>query len=443
MSEEIEIKFIVHPDAVASLPDRISASEGIHTAPQRLINIYFETAGLDLRHHGIGLRIRGNNERYEMTVKTAGKVIGGLHQHPEYNIPLPGPELDLSLLPPEIWPAGTDIHELQQAVKPLFRTDYQREKWLVTFHDSQVEVAFDQGEVVAGGLREPICELELELMQGNTADLLAYAQTLTADGGLRMGSLSKAARGYHLAAGNPPRETRALPLLSPPPKATIEQGLSEALTLALAHWQYHEELWLRDVPLAKDAVLTAITLIRETFVVMGTIIPRKATTHLRSQLAELAPRIAAAGSDPRELCYSADYLRCKLSLTSWLLLSGWHASLDDDDRRKLNGSFKRFSDITLSRCAAELKVAFGRVLSPEEYSQQLPRLERIIMAFHLLSGAYPAKKTLSYILHWQALQQAILLPGTNDVEFMRRQALNQSGFWINNNPIGKSKKGRA
>jgi len=36
---------------------------------------------------------------------------------------------------------------------------------------------------------------------------------------------------------------------------------------------------------------------------------------------------------------------------------------------------------------------------------------------------------LTYILHWQGLQQAIMLPGTNDVEYMRRQAVTQSGFW--------------
>ncbi|WP_213990792.1 inorganic triphosphatase [Sodalis sp. dw_96] len=429
MSEEIEIKFIVHSGAVSTLAERVSAGGGVHTPPQRLINIYFETAGLDLRHHGIGLRIRGNNDRYEMTAKTAGKVIGGLHQHPEYNIPVSGPELNLSLLPAEIWPVGTDIKDLQNQLKPLFRTDYRREKWVVEFGDSEIEVAFDRGDVVAGELLEPICELELELLQGNTADLLAYAQTLTAEGGLRLGSLSKAARGYHLAEGNPPREVRALPLLRANPKATVEQGLSEALSLALAHWQYHEEIWLRGVAPSRDAILTAFTLIRETFVVMGNMIPRKATTHLRALLADLSPLIARADCDPQVLCYEAAYLQCKLALTSWLILSGWQKSIDDDGRRKLNGSFKRFSDITLSRCAAELKVAFGRALSPEEYLQQLPRLERRIMAFHLLSGAYPTQKVLSYILHWQALEQAILLPGTNDVEHMRRQAVTQPGFW--------------
>jgi triphosphatase len=435
MSEEIEIKFIVHPEAVSSLAERVSSTGGTHIAPQRLVNIYFETAGLDLRRHGIGLRIRGNDGHYEMTAKTAGKVISGLHQHPEYTIPMSEPKPDLSLLPAEIWPAGTSIDQLQQALAPWFRTDYQREKWLVTYQASQIEVAFDQGEVAAGELSEPICELELELLQGNTADLMAFAESLAAAGGLRMGSLSKAARGYQIADGNPKQEPRALPLLKPAAKATVEEGFSAALSLALEHWQYHEELWLKNNAAARGAILVAINLIREIFVVMGSLIPRKATADLRGQLAELAPRIAQDGSDPQTLCYDAAYLQCKLSLTSWLILSGWQGSLDETARRKLSGSFKRFSDIMLSRCAAELKVAFGRVLSQEEYLQQLPRLERRIMAFHLVSGAYPANKALSYILHWQALEHAIAHPGVNDAEHMRRQALAQSGFWRNPNQV--------
>ncbi len=45
----------------------------------------------------MGLRIRGDQGRYEMTLKIAGRVVGGLHQRPEYNIPLDKPELALEL----------------------------------------------------------------------------------------------------------------------------------------------------------------------------------------------------------------------------------------------------------------------------------------------------------------------------------------------------------
>jgi triphosphatase len=430
MSEETEIKFIVHPDAVAHLAERVAVSGATHYAPQHLMNLYFDTEDLELRRYGIGLRVRGNNDHYEMTAKTAGKIIGGLHQHPEYNIPLPGPELDISLLPTTIWPQGVAVDQLQQRLAPLFSTDYQREKWVITYGESEIEVAFDRGEVVAGTAREAICELEMELLSGNIADLLTFARQISAEGGLRLGGLSKAARGYHLAAGSPAREIRALPLLRPAPKASVEQGVSEGLSAALAHWQYHEELWLAGMPLARESILAAIMLVRETFLVMGNMIPRKATHVLREQLADISALIALPDSDPHDLCYQARYLQCKLGLTTWLTLQEWRAEVNEKARKKLEGSFKRFADIMLSRCAAELKVAFGRALSLEEYQQQLPRLERGIMAVHLLSGFYPVNKVLAYIVQWQGLQQAIILPESTNVEFMRRQAVTQPGFWL-------------
>ena len=107
----------------------------------------------------------------------------------------------------------------------------------------------------AGDLSEALSEIELELLNGNTADLLALAGELAAHGGLRQGSLSKAARGYHLAQGNPPRQVRPLRVLKPAAKATVEQGMIAAFELALSHWQYHEELWLRGDAQARASVI--------------------------------------------------------------------------------------------------------------------------------------------------------------------------------------------
>ncbi|GAM62621.1 adenylate cyclase [Vibrio ishigakensis] len=66
---------------------------------------------------------------------------------------------------------------------------------------SQVEVVFDQGEVVAGENTTPICEVELELKSGQTDALFTLARQLSEEGGVRLGNLSKAARGYRLAQG--------------------------------------------------------------------------------------------------------------------------------------------------------------------------------------------------------------------------------------------------
>lgn len=138
-------------------------------------------------------------------------------------------------------------------MQPLFSTDFYREKWLVEVDGSQIEIALDQGEVKAGEFAEPICELELELLSGDTRAVLKLANQLVSQTGLRRGSLSKAARGYHLAQGNPAREIKPTTILHVAAKADVEQGLEAALELALAQWQYHEELWVRGNDAAKRA----------------------------------------------------------------------------------------------------------------------------------------------------------------------------------------------
>lgn len=431
MTVEIELKFIASAQAAAGLSAQLAAWPHQHTAPQKLTNIYYETADNFLRRHDIGLRIRGCNQQYEMTIKTAGRVVGGVHQRPEYNVAIASPELALAEFPADIWPQGCDIGALQQALQPLFRTDFVRETWLIALGESEIEIGLDQGEVRAGELAEPIGEIELELKQGNTSDLLALAQQLAQHGGLRQGSLSKAARGYHLAQGNAPFALRPLKVLKPAAKSSVEQGMIAALELALSHWQYHEELWLRGNAAARPAVLEAMVLVRQALVIFGGLVPRKASTDLRARLAALEPQLEDHNAEPQSLCYSAEYLQCKLALTSWLLTGAWRPFIDAKAQAKLDGSFKRFSDVMLGRCAAELKDAFNHPLTDEDYQGQLPRLTRQVAAFMLLSGAYADAESGAYIGAWRELLRAVAERRQGSYENSRKLALSQAPFWLN------------
>ncbi|WP_113626723.1 CYTH domain-containing protein [Pectobacterium peruviense] len=438
MSEEIELKFIVHPDSVESLLTQLAEwesdySQYEHMRAESLSNIYYETADNYLRRNGIGLRIRGENERYEMTAKTAGKVIGGLHQHPEYNVALEKAELDLSLFPAEVWPEDCDVEALQSSLNPLFSTDFTREKWVFTYYQSVIEVALDRGEIRAGELSEPLCELEMELKVGQTTHLLALAKEIAEFGGMRQGSLSKAARGYHLAKGNPVRECLPLNRLVVDPKTNIDQAIRAALELALSHWQYHEELWVRGDSSAREALPQASALMREMLVLVGGVVLRRVTTLFRSALATLESRLE--GADGPEICYSTDYLQSKLVLTSWLVESGWRDYMDNKDRIKLQGSFKRFADIMLSRSTAELKSAFSSKLTEAQYEQQIPRLQRNLYAFLLLSGAYPTDQVEVYVEHWQILLQEIEHLAADQapsvyLEANRKAVLTLPPFWL-------------
>ncbi|CAM3300986.1 inorganic triphosphatase [Yersinia entomophaga] len=431
MTVEIELKFIATPAAIAALPGQIASWPHEHFAPQTLTNIYFETEDGRLREHDMGLRIRGCDGQFEMTIKTGGKVVGGLHQRPEYNVTIDKPELDLAQFPVEIWPEGWDVTALQAELKPLFQTDFVREKWVVTYQQSLIELALDLGNVTANDLSEALHEVELELKQGNQADLLALAAELAQNGGLRQGSLSKAARGYHLAKGNPAREVRPLLVVQPAPKSTVEQGMSAGLEMALDHWQYHEELWLRGDESAKAMIIEALAMIRQIMTVFGGLVPRKASTELRALLTELEPLLAAKNAEAEQLCYSAAYLKCKLALTSWLVNAGWRPFLDAKGQSKLQGSFKRFADIMLSRSAADLKEAFTHHMDDDGYLAQLPRLNRQILSFQLLSGFYPQSEWHPYIDGWFGLQQAIVERQGHWRDTARKEALAQPAFWLN------------
>ncbi|TBL61755.1 inorganic triphosphatase [Hafnia alvei] len=431
MNVEIELKFIATPEVAEQLSQRLAPWPNVHTAAQKLTNIYYETADNTLRSYDMGLRIRGYGDRYEMTLKTAGKTVGGLHQRPEFNVDLKAAELDIHLLPAEVWPEGCDLQALQAALSPVFSTHFAREKWVVTYRSSEIEVALDQGEVKAGELGEPLYEIELELKSGSREDLLSFAQELTAEGGLRLGSLSKAARGYHLAKGNPDREIVPLGILKVAPKANVEQGMTEAFTFALRHWQANEEVWLHGDRKAQKTVLEAIELLRQIFVLFGGLVPRKASTALRAGLTELEEQLATPRLDAKKVCFSPLYLNTQLALTRWIATAEWRSFVTDKTQIKLNGSFKRFADIMLGRTGAELKEAFEHVQHGGEYQDKYVRLVRQLLLFHVLSGAYPEEAVAEYLSGWHTLQQAIIQKQDAYIESTRKHAMDQPTFWLN------------
>lgn len=428
MAQEIELKFIVNHEAVDALRGHLNALGGEHHAPGQLLNIYYETEDNWLRKHDMGLRIRGDKGRYEMTLKIAGRVTGGLHQRPEYNVPLNEPLLDLAQLPSEVWPNGEMPADLASRVQPLFRTDFEREKWLLEVDGSQIEIALDRGEVKAGEFAEPICELELELLSGETRAVLKLANQLVNQTGLRQGSLSKAARGYHLAQGNVPREIKPTTVLKAPAKASVEQGLEASLELALAQWQYHEELWVRGNEKAKQEVLAAMGLVRHTLMLFGGLVPRKASAHLRDLLTQSEATIASAVSAVTAV-YTTQTAMAKLALTEWLVTKAWQPFLDVKAQGKMADSFKRFADIHLSRTAAELKSVFGQPLG-DKYRDQLPRLRRDIDTVLLLAGYYDAVVVQAWLENWQGLLHAIATGQHIEIEHFRNEANNQEPFWL-------------
>ncbi|PHM61985.1 inorganic triphosphatase [Xenorhabdus ishibashii] len=312
-SVEIELKLSVKPDAIPAVRQQLFQFPHDYTSPQHLTNIYFETPDNLLRRWDMGLRIRGFDGHYEMTIKTAGKVLGGLHQRPEFNIPLHQPKLDLALFPAHIWPENTDLAYLQTQLTELFSTDFDREKWLVTYGESEIEVVLDRGTIFsgnkdAGDKTSPICEFELELKNGNIIDILSLANKLASQNGLRLANKSKAARGYALVHG---LSHKTLPKL--PKELEWQQPLSVLLSEILTQWQEQEEAWLAGLPEGKTELVQ----------VLQWIIKLTERQDERLPILDLLPELMAAlsidSSEAETLCYSPSWLQCKLALMQWLL----------------------------------------------------------------------------------------------------------------------------
>ncbi len=207
MSTEIELKYLLsdNDDNKRSVADKITAMltekcVDFEYSVKQLTNDYFDSEELDLRKMDIGLRIRTQGNKYEQTIKTAGKVVSGLHQRPEYNVDIESNHLALALFPEHIWPKNIDIMTLQKNLQVIFTTNFTRQAWLISQGDSIIELALDRGTINTANCQQPLVinELEVELVKGEQQALFKLAEQLKVIVAIEPGNLSKAARGYAL-----------------------------------------------------------------------------------------------------------------------------------------------------------------------------------------------------------------------------------------------------
>ncbi|RYV03727.1 hypothetical protein SOPP22_02580 [Shewanella sp. OPT22] len=201
MTIETEVKLLINENDAQRAADAIHKKlNSKYVGAKQLVNQYFDTRSLTLRTWDMGLRIRQVDTHKEQTLKTAGKVVGGLHKRPEFNVDIPFSFIQpqLSLFPSEIWPSDANIQTTQAELLMLFETNFLRKKWYVEFERSEIEVVLDIGKIIANDKESPISEVELELIRGSEEDLLSLSEALSSWLEVKAGSESKAKRGYAL-----------------------------------------------------------------------------------------------------------------------------------------------------------------------------------------------------------------------------------------------------
>lgn len=203
MATEIELKLRLDPSDIGKLAAWLDQNTD-SSQPLSLQNDYFDTPKLALAAAHTALRIRSTQQGYEQTFKVRSASSQGIQVRHEWNWPLVARELDTHLLTlPEVqaqWPSDIALDDLS-LLHAVFSTDFDRRRWL--FHDAArgavVEIVIDEGQILAGGEQEPLCEIELELQSGSADAMWPLLEDLHKQVPLWLSDISKAERGYRLA----------------------------------------------------------------------------------------------------------------------------------------------------------------------------------------------------------------------------------------------------
>ncbi len=248
MSAEIEIKFLVSPEAKEQIETHFLPSiDGVIAHAQNdLLNHYYDTANGMLRNAKCGLRVRGKNGEFEQTLKTQGESIGGIQNRPEYNVPLHSDQLDVHLFDASCWPASISVETLATTATVQFTTHFSRDAYFITLQDgAEIEMVFDLGNVAADGQSVNICEIEIELISGEITSLLSLARDLVQHIEGRFGYLSKAARGYHLLSHTVFEPKASYDFIKLEASDDVSTALKRTLASIIEDWQYHEECYVQ------------------------------------------------------------------------------------------------------------------------------------------------------------------------------------------------------
>lgn len=394
---ETEIKLRASHETLQALREHPLLSQGNNWQRLELGNQYYDTANQDLARNKVALRVRKDGDQFLQTLKSRGRSVAGFSERDEWNWPLDSNQLDLSRLTDECWPAA--LAGLQKSdLMPVFRTDFVRQKTEISrqVSDAQItlEVALDLGQVVAGQEQEEICELELELHQGEPTALLAFAAELAHDLPLMPCDISKAERGYRLFNAD------SYPVSLPSPSLDGQQNMEQSFaTLAwyllgssqrLAEQYRFNGNW----KLIHNWLEQLIEL-RALLGSLGQAVPRASSHELRQTLDGLItdwqPLLSAGEQDPvaraQAVRQFADELlhtrwgRWSLQLAQWLLSKGWQQQRNSHGNQLAQLPLERWMPQQLRAECSKLHLARWHD-NPLGLSEQLPRLLRVLVWLH-------------------------------------------------------------
>ena len=187
------------------------------------------------------------------------------------------------------------LESLLPHLVPVFTTRFKRETCVLSPREGvRVLAMIDSGNIEAKGQSRPLCELELELVEGDPRDLYALALQLAESLPLTPENVSKAERGYRLFSNHALRPAKARPS-----RLSAEQSPVDAFRIigfdCLSLWQANESgARESDDPEFIHQLRVALRRLRSALRLFGPALPAEFVERWSDGLKEAADGLGAA-----------------------------------------------------------------------------------------------------------------------------------------------------
>ena len=284
---EARLEFSTDPSQLPSLKAALERASAAPGEPSLVTSVYYDSPDRKLRQHGLSLRVEQQDTRRIQILRRPGSVTDNSQWRDVITTDGPDP------LAPE---TGAHLRGLiDNELRPLCRTKLRRTCLTVgVVPSAEITATLDEGEIFAavGDVTEPVCDLALEMTEGDPAVPFDVALQLLDAAPLRITMHDNAERGYRLLGGAV-EATTAEPITLVP-SMTVEAGIQTACRECLGHLLRNERAALAGHAQAIHQMRVAVRRLRSVLAAVRSMLPAEQYQWVKDELRWLAGSLRAA-----------------------------------------------------------------------------------------------------------------------------------------------------